>query len=118
MSTTTHKGGCHCGAVRFQVNADISNVIACNCSICSKTGYWLTFAPANELTLESGKEALNDYQFGKKNIHHVFCKICGIRPFGYGNGPDGKETYAINVRCLDDINLETIQPKPFNGKDL
>ena len=115
---TTYTGGCHCGAVRYEVNADISHPIACNCSMCSKTGTWLCFTPADQFTLKSGEDNLADYQFNKKNIHHLFCKTCGIRSFGRGTSPNGQETVAINVRCLDNIDLDSIQPKPFNGKDL
>lgn len=116
--STTYQGGCHCGAVRYEVTADISSPIACNCSICSKTGTWLTFAPADQFTLQSGEDNLTDYQFNKNIIHHLFCKTCGVRSFGRGTGRDGSPMVAINVRCLDNVDLDTIRPKPFNGKDL
>ncbi len=116
--TKTYKGGCHCGAVRFETTIDPSSPITCNCSICGKAGHWLTFTPADNFKLESGEDNLIDYQFNKKTIHHLFCKTCGIRSFGRGKGPDGTEMIAVNVRCLDDINLDTIEPKKFNGKDL
>jgi hypothetical protein len=116
--TRAYKGGCHCGAVRFEATIDPSNPITCNCSICGKAGHWLTFAPADNFKLESGENNLTDYQFNKKTIHHLFCKTCGIRSFARGKGQDGTEMIAINVRCLDDIDVDTLEPKKFNGKDL
>ncbi len=70
---STYRGGCHCGAVRYRADADLSKrVTQCNCSICSRTGTLLTFVPADSFALEKGEEFLTDYQFGKKQIHHLF----------------------------------------------
>ena len=119
MADPTHySGGCHCGAVRFETKADISAPIACNCSICSKSGYWLTFVPEGDFKLLSGADNLTDYQFAKKHIHHVFCKTCGVRSFAKGATPDGGTMYAVNVRCLDGVDLAAITPRPFDGKSL
>lgn len=119
MSSTAHSGGCHCGKVRYQVELDLSQpVITCNCSICSKTGTMLAFVPAERFSLESGEDQLTDYQFNKKVIHHLFCKTCGIRSFGRGVGPDGSEMAAVNVRCLDGVDLETLQTHPYDGKSV
>lgn len=109
-------GGCHCGRVRYEVKADLAQVISCNCSICQKTGTWLTFVPAVDFKLLSGEGDLTDYQFNKKIIHHLFCKVCGIRSFACGVGPGGQEMVAINVRCLDDVDLSGITPMPYDGK--
>src|SRR4029078_105870 len=97
----SYTGGCHCGKVRYQVEADLSGpVISCNCSMCGRTGTLLTFVPAKQFTLLSGEDALTDYQFNKHVIHHLFCKTCGIKSFARGTGRDGQPTVAINVRCL------------------
>lgn len=114
--STHHTGGCHCGAVRFNVDADLASTISCNCSICAKSGSILTFVPASAFTLLQGEDNLTDYQFNKKVIHHLFCKTCGIRSFGRGTGPDGTPTVAVNVRCLDDIDLDTLTPHKYDGK--
>ncbi|MCC7197685.1 GFA family protein [Candidatus Peregrinibacteria bacterium] len=114
---TTYKGGCHCGAVRYEVTTDLSQVIYCNCSMCAKTGTWLAFVPENQFKLESGEDNLSDYQFNKKIIHHLFCKTCGIRSFGRGKGPNDTPMVAINVRCLDDIDLENLKPVFYDGKN-
>lgn len=109
-------GGCHCGAVRYTVRADLDMVIACNCSICSKRGWLLSFAPASAFTLEQGEGNLTDYQFNKNVIHHLFCTTCGTASFGRGTGPDGSEMVAINVRCLDGVDLDALTVTKIDGK--
>jgi hypothetical protein len=116
--TTTYTGGCHCGAVRYRVSAKLDGVVTCNCSICSKTGTMLTFVPAAAFQLERGADALTDYQFGRKNIHHLFCKHCGIRSFARGTHPSTGEMVALNVRCLDGVDLAALPVKQFDGKSL
>lgn len=114
--TATYTGGCHCGAVRFEVKADLSQTITCNCSMCAKTGSILAFAPAETFELVSGEDALSDYQFNKRIIHHLFCATCGVRSFGRGKNPDGSDAVAINVRCLDDVDVTTLTPFAYDGK--
>ena len=67
-----YTGGCHCGKVRFEVDMDLKEVISCNCSMCAKRGSLLAFVPEENFTLLSGEDALTDYQFNKKVIHHLF----------------------------------------------
>ena len=117
-TTTTYTGGCHCGAVRYKVAMKLDGAVTCNCSICSKTGTMLAFAPISQFELVSGRDALTDYQFGKKRIHHLFCKQCGIRSFARGVAPSGNEVVAVNVRCLDGVDLGAIPLKSFDGKSL
>jgi hypothetical protein len=114
----TYIGGCHCGAVKYSVDLDIKDVISCNCSICSKTGGLLAFAGKDNFRLLSGEKASSDYQFAKKRIHHLFCKTCGIKSYGQGKAPDGTEMYAVNIRCLDDIDVDVIPVKKYDGKSL
>jgi len=115
--TKTYTGGCHCGKVRYEVETDLSQVIACNCSICTKRGLILTFVLADQFKLLSGSDVLKDYQFNKKVIHHVFCPDCGVESFANGTRPgDGRAMVAINVRCLDGVDLAALQPKPFDGR--
>ncbi len=115
---TTYTGGCHCGAVRYRVRLAIESAIVCNCSICSKTGTMLAFAPGDRFELLSGEDALVDYQFGRKHLHHLFCGRCGIRSFARGKRRDGTPTVAVNVRCLDGVDLERVPLKPFDGRSL
>ncbi len=118
MSEKTYTGGCHCGAVRYRVTLALGEAITCNCSICSKTGTMLAFAPESRFELTSGADALADYQFGKKTIHHLFCSRCGIRAFSRGAMPDGTPVAAVNVRCLDEIDLDAVRLRKFDGRSL
>jgi hypothetical protein len=111
-------GSCHCGSVRFEVQTDLQTVMQCNCSICSRAGYLLSFVPAEHFKLLSGEGAQKDYQFNKKRIHHLFCTTCGVRSFGHGKGPDGSEMFAINVRTLDGVDLDALQVKKVDGRAL
>jgi hypothetical protein len=113
----TYSGGCHCGAVRYEVEVSLERVIACNCSLCTKRGLLLAFTPAQGFRLGSGDEKLRDYRFNKKVIRHQFCEDCGVEAFARGQAPDGAEMIAVNVRCLDGLDLGTISPTPFNGRD-
>jgi len=114
----TKTGGCHCGQVRYDVTADLSQVMACNCSICMKRGALWTFVPPESFALRAGEGALTDYQFGKKTIHHLFCSTCGVGSFSRGRGPDGKEMIAVNVRCLHGVDLDALKITPFDGRSL
>ena len=114
----TYAAGYHCGRVRYEVDADLSRVMACNCSICRKRGLLLAFAPPTSFRLHSGSDALTDYQFNRNVIHHLFCSNCGTAPFARGVGPNGAEMVAINVRCLDDVDLDGLNVVPFDGKSL
>lgn len=112
-------GGCHCGKVRYRVSLDLSAPsIACNCSICSRTGTLLSFVPESQFTLEQGQDVLTDYQFNKKVIHHLFCATCGVRSFARGTRPDGSAMVAVNVRCLDGVEPAELPVRTFDGRKL
>jgi len=113
-----YSGGCQCGAVRYEVSADIEEVVACNCSRCSRLGWLLAFVPASDFTLKSGAQATTDYQFNKHTIHHLFCSTCGIESYARGEAPGGAEMMAINVRCLDGVDPETFKLKKVDGRSL
>jgi hypothetical protein len=115
--TKRYTGGCHCKKVRYEVTADLSNAVSCNCSICTARGLVITFVPEAQFKLLSG-EGLTDYQFNKKHIHHLFCPVCGIESFAKGKNKTGDEMYAINVRCLDDVDVAALKPTPFDGRSL
>jgi hypothetical protein len=115
--TKNYTGGCHCGEVRFEVTADISSVASCNCSLCQKRGALWCFVPAEHFALRAGAEDLKDYQFGKKTIHHLFCPQCGVGAFSRGVWK-GEEIVAVNVRCLDDIDVAALKITPFDGRSL
>jgi hypothetical protein len=115
---TVHHGSCHCGKVRYDVKVDPRRGTACNCSICSRKGWLLTFVSEDEFTLLAGSDELTDYQFGNKRIHHLFCKHCGVNSFSRGVGPHGKEMVAVNLRCLEGVDVSAIDVAHFDGKSL
>jgi hypothetical protein len=92
-----------------------ATVMACNCSMCGRAGTLLAFVPATQFTLLSGEDALTDYQFNKHVIHHLFCRFCGIKSFSRGVGKNGP-TAAINVRCLDGVDVDGLTIQKFDGK--
>ncbi len=116
--TQTYTGSCHCGAVRYEVTTALGTVIACNCSMCGRAGTLLTFVGMDKFKLLSGEDALTDYQFNKHVIHHVFCKVCGIKPFAKGKDKNGNETRAINVRCLEGVDVDKLNVHHYDGKNL
>jgi hypothetical protein len=116
--TKTYAGGCHCGHVRYQAEADLTRVMSCNCSICTQRGLLLTFLPPAQFTLESGGEDLVEYRFNKHIIQHLFCPNCGVQAFARGKMPDGTPMIALNVRSIDGIELATLKLEPFDGRHL
>jgi hypothetical protein len=115
--TKTYSGGCHCGNVRFDVTADLGQVIECNCSICSKHGLLWAFVKPEKFALRSSHDdELTEYRFHRKAIRHLFCPVCGVESFARGTMPDGSEMVAINVRCLQDVDLKALKTMPVDGK--
>jgi hypothetical protein len=96
----THTGGCHCGRVRFEVEAPAElEVSECNCSMCSRTGYLHLIVPRTRFRLVSGHEWLSSYRFNTGVAEHLFCSVCGVKSFYVPRShPDG---YSVNARCLD-----------------
>lgn len=114
-----YRGSCHCGKVAFEVEGEITTVIACNCSICSRKGALMWFVPRGQLRLLTSEEDLATYTFNKHAIKHRFCPACGIHPYGEGVSPRGGGVMAaVNVRCLEDVNLDSFPVKHFDGRAL
>ena len=113
---TTHKGGCHCGAVAFEIEAP-ANIDAkdCNCSICSKSGFLHLFVSRNNFNLLSGEDDLSTYTFGTGVAKHYFCRHCGVKSFYIPRShPDG---YSVNARCLEPETIESLTVEPFDGRN-
>ena len=113
-----YQGDCHCGQIAFEVEGEIPEVMSCNCSICQRKGTLMWFVPRQAMTLLTPPEKMSTYTFNKHVIKHRFCPSCGIHPFGEGASPSGQETAAINVRCLDGVDLSALKVKNFNGREL
>jgi hypothetical protein len=108
-----HRGGCHCGRVRFEVDAPASiGAIDCNCSICRMSGFLHLIVPAARFRLLAGADALREYRFNTGTAKHVFCGHCGIKSFYVPrSNPDGID---INVHCLDPATIERVTTTPFD----
>jgi hypothetical protein len=100
----TYSGGCHCGAVRYEADLDLAEgTVKCNCSICSKSRTWLAAVGPGKFRLLKGADSLSEYQFGTKQIRHMFCKTCGIKSFARSASPEGQDSGVVIVSCLDNV---------------
>ena len=113
---TTHSGSCHCGQVAFEVEGEITGGVACNCSMCQRKGSLLWFVPRTALRVTTGEDAMATYTFNKHVVRHRFCPTCGIHPFGEGVSPDGTAMAAINLRCIEGIDLEAVPVTHYDGR--
>jgi hypothetical protein len=113
-----YKGSCHCGRVAFEVEGEITGAMACNCSICQRKGSLLWFVPRSALKLSTPDEAASTYTFNKHVIKHRFCPVCGMHPYGEGTDPKGNEMAAINIRCIEDIDLDAIPVQKYDGRKI
>lgn len=111
-----YKGSCHCGGIAFEVEGEIKQALACNCSLCQRKGSLLWFVPRAQLRLLTPTDAMKTYTFNKHVIQHHFCPTCGIHPYGEANDPKGTAMAAINIRCIDNINLEFIPVQHYDGR--
>jgi hypothetical protein len=111
----TYAGSCHCGAVRFEVEAEITSASAWNCSICSRVGWLMASVPAAQFKLVAGGDAQADYQFASKSMHHLFCSTCGVHAYGRWTS-EGQEKIVVNLRCLEDLDLDALPVQRFDGK--
>jgi hypothetical protein len=114
-----YRGGCQCGKVRYEVQMDLGEVLACNCSRCGRLGSLLAFAPATQFKLLSGEADLTKYEFNKHVIQHQFCSTCGIQSFAIGTHPKtGAKMAAINVRCLEGVDVDALSVRKVDGRSL
>ena len=109
------EGGCHCGAVRFRVIADMAGVTYCNCSVCTKKGFLHLIVPPEQFELLGGEDAIQTYQFNTGTAKHMFCRHCGIHSFYIPRSDPDK--IDVNVRCLDNIDLTAIKLEQFDGRN-
>jgi len=112
------KGSCHCGKISFEVEGELKEAMACNCSMCQRRGSLLWFVARDKLKLLSGQDAMASYTFNKHVIQHRFCPTCGIHPFGEGADSKGNAMAAINVRCLEDLDIDSVKVLHHDGRNM
>lgn len=113
----SHQGSCHCGKISFEVEGEVKEAVECNCSICRRRGYLLWFVPREQMQLKSPESAMQHYSFNTHRIKHYFCPVCGTAPFGMGKLKD-HDMVAVNVRCLEGVDVKQLTIKHFDGKSL
>lgn len=118
----TYAGGCHCGAVTFEVALDLSQGTGrCNCSFCARTRSWNAMSSPEDLRLLSGENELADYPFGSRVGHHRFCRRCGTQLFGHGHLPElGGDFVSVRIAALEDLDdneRAALVIQYFNGRD-
>jgi hypothetical protein len=111
-------GSCHCGNIAYEVEGELDGAMACNCSICQRKGSLLWFVPRDALRLSTPESNAATYTFNKHVIKHRFCPTCGIHPYAEGVDPKGNKMAAINIRCLENIDLDSVPVKHYDGRAL
>ena len=111
-----YKGSCHCGQIVFQVTGTLASAMSCNCSICQRKGSLMWFVPREQLQLLTPEENAASYTFNKHVVKHLFCPKCGMHPYGEGVDPKGNAMAAINIRCLEKIELDRVSITHFDGR--
>ncbi|HEY0061399.1 MAG TPA: GFA family protein [Telluria sp.] len=111
-----HKGSCHCGKIGFEVEGELTDAMACNCSICQRKGALMWFVPRDSLKLLTPPDAMSTYTFNKHVIQHHFCPTCGMHPFGEGVDPKGNKMAAVNINCLEDIDIASVSVQRYDGR--
>jgi hypothetical protein len=105
----TYRGSCHCGAVAFEADLDLTQpTFRCNCSICKRTRFWPAVVGPAGFRLLQGQDQLTRYTFGSHKNEHYFCKRCGVRAFGHGTDTPMGEMYGVNVGCLEGVSDEEL----------
>jgi hypothetical protein len=110
----TYKGSCHCGRVTFELQAKLDYVVDCNCSVCHRKGALWHGTSEQNFRILAGEKELTLYQFNTKTAKHYFCKHCGIHPFVRPRLDPSK--WAVNVRCIDEVDLSSIPVRQFDGE--
>jgi hypothetical protein len=116
----TYTAGCHCGAVRFEVDLDLGNGTGkCNCTFCAKARLWTVKSKPENFRLLCDEAEMVDYQLTNHVAHHLFCRRCGIRPYEWVDIPNmtGEKYVNINVACLDCVDIDALLAAPISYYD-
>ncbi len=113
-----YRGSCHCGNVAFEAEGTIEGAISCNCSICQRKGMLMWFVPKTSFKLTTPEENAASYTFNAHRIKHRFCPKCGIHVYGEANDKQGNPMAAVNIRCIEGIDLAVVPVKEFDGRSL
>lgn len=111
-----YQGSCHCGNVKFEAEGEITSAMSCNCSMCQRKGVLMWFVPRQNMHLLTPDDNASTYLFNKRLIKHRFCPICGIAPYSEGLAPNGDAMAAINIRCIEGIDLASIPVTHYDGR--
>jgi hypothetical protein len=116
VNLVTHRGGCHCGRIAFEVDAPARLTVSdCNCSMCRMSAYQHLIVPRARFRLLKGADSLTEYRFNSGVARHLFCRHCGVKSFYVPrSNPDG---YSVNARCLDPATIEALEVEPFDDRD-
>lgn len=110
------EGSCHCGAVKFRVDAELTQFTRCNCSLCRKKNAVMAEVPESRFTLLEGEDALGCYKWNMRIATHYFCTRCGI--YTFHRKRSAPDAYGVNVYCLDDADIDDIPVRAVDGKSM
>ena len=113
-----YTASCHCGEVRLDIEGQVDQGLSCNCSICARKGSLLWFVPRSKVTWLTPEANASAYTFNKHVIKHRFCPSCGIHPYAESVDPSGNPTVAVNLRCVEGLDLKSVKVKEFDGRAL
>jgi hypothetical protein len=113
-----YRGSCHCGNIAFEVEGELTQVVSCNCSICSRKGALLWAVPRDKLRLLGSGQGVGRYMFNTRAIAHLFCQTCGMHPFAEDAEPKEERTAYVNVRCLEGIEPASLPVIDFDGRSM
>jgi len=111
-----YRGSCHCGRIAFEVEGDLTEAMDCNCSICSRKGALMWFVPRDRLRLLTPEAEMATYTFNKHVIKHRFCPTCGMHPFGEGVDVNGNRIAAVNLRCIEGLEVDAVPVTHYDGR--
>ena len=111
-----YRGSCHCGRIAFEVEGDLTGAMDCNCSICSRKGALMWFVPRDRLRLLTPEAEMATYTFNKHVIKHRFCPTCGMHPFGEGVDAKGDRIAAVNLRCIEGLDVDAVPVTHYDGR--